>query len=307
MNHKAMTAALGAIAMLLMAAGGFAAEQAPRDGVIPVGEGEFKVDVSRGPVTVYTYRPASFTPQSPIWVIIHGARRDVADHIVFEYYDVWAPLAEKYGALVLFPEYLAKKWPTSWQFQLGNVRTPSLAPIPWEQTGFAVAEKAFQHAVDATGSSRRRFSLYGHGAGAQFVQRYVLHSGGRHLDSSVAANPGWYMLPDDEFKFPYGLKGAPILDETLKQAFASNFVLLLGKSDTGTGGILRDNAETRAQGKNRYQRGHFYFERSKTVARRLGADFAWRIREVAGAGHENEDMAPAAARILATGDLGSGF
>jgi len=307
MKHKAITAVL-CLSMMLWTAGSIsAADRAPDPGAIPVGDGEFKVDVPRGPVTVYTHRPASFTPNSPIWVIIHGARRDVADHIVFDYYDVWAPLAEKYGALVLLPEFVNTKWPNSWQFQLGNVRTPLLKLIPWDHTGFVVAEKAFQHAVAATGSMRSRFSLYGHGAGAQWVQRYVLHSGGRYLDRAVAANPGWYMVPDDAFKYPYGMKGAPISPETLKGAFASDFVLLLGKGDTGTGGILRDNAQTQAQGKNRYERGHFYYSRSKAVAQSLGAHFAWRVREVPGAGHENEDMAPAAAKILATGDLPPGF
>lgn len=303
MKHKAITAIL-CLSMVLWTAGSVtAADRAPDPGAIPVGNGEFKVDVPRGPVTVYTYRPASFTPNSPIWVVIHGARRDVADHIVFDYHDVWAPLAEQYGALLLLPEFVQKKWPNSWQFQLGNVRTPSLKPIPWDQSGFAVVEKAFEQAVAQTGSNRRRFSLYGHGAGAQWVQRYVLHSGARHLDRSVAANPGWYMLPDAEVKYPYGLKGAPIPDEKLKLAFASDFVLLLGEGDTSTGGILRDNAQTRAQGKNRYERGHFYIARSETVARRLRANFAWRLREVSGASHENEDMAPAAAKILATDGL----
>jgi hypothetical protein len=302
MNYRAIIAVLCLSMLPLMGAGAFAAGSIQDDGAIPAGEGEFKLDVSRGPLTVHTYRPGSFNKESPIWVVIHGARRDAADHIVFDYYDVWKPLAEQYGALLLMPEFQEKQWPTSWQFQLGNVRTPSLEPIPWEQTGFAVIEKAFQHAVAATGSSRQRFSLYGHGAGAQWVQRYVLHSAGRYLDRSVAANPGWYMLPDDEFEYPYGLKGAPIPRETLKQAFESNFQLLLGTADTGSGGILRDNAQARAQGKNRHERGTFYYARAKSVAGSLGAHFAWRLHEVSGASHENEDMAPAAAKILATGN-----
>jgi hypothetical protein len=307
MNHKAITAIISALMMFLMAGSAIAVEGVADHEAIPVGEGEFTVDVSRGPVTVNTYRPRAFNSDSPIWVVIHGARRKVANHIAYDYYDVWAPLTEEYGALLLLPEFVQKKWPTSWQFQLGNVRTPSLKPIPWEQTGFAVVEKAFQHARQATGNHRRRFSLYGHGAGAQWVQRYVLHTGGRTLDRSVAANPGWYMLPDDEFKYPYGLKAAPIPRKILSQAFASDFVLLLGASDTSSGGILRNNAQTLAQGENRNERGQFYHDRSRKVARSIGADFAWRLRHVAGASHENEDMAPAAARILATGELTPGF
>lgn len=270
-----------------------------RERTIPVGEGQFRIRVKRGPVNVFTYRPASFTANSPIWIVIHGARRNVAEHSSFEYYDVWAPLAKRAGALLLVPEFVEQEWPTSWQFQLGNVRTRSLQPIPWEDTGFAVAEIAFHRAVAMTGSSRRRFSIYGHGGGAQWVQRYVLHSGGRYIDRAVAANPGWYLIPDNEFKYPYGLKGAPIPQATLRKAFATDFVLLLGQDDTSTHGIIRENANTRAQGPNRFARGHFYFKRAASIARRIGASFAWHLREVPNATHKNEDMAPAAAAILA--------
>lgn len=162
-----------------------------RENVIPVGEGQFRILVARGPVNVFTYRPASFTANSPIWIVIHGARRNVAEHSAFDYYDVWEPLAKRVGALLLVPEFVEREWPTSWQFQFGNVRTRSLEAIPWEKTGFAVAEMAFHRAVAMTGSTRGRFSIYGHGGGAQWVQRYVLHSGGRYIERAIAANPGW--------------------------------------------------------------------------------------------------------------------
>lgn len=265
---------------------------------IPVGEGEFRLVVKRGPVNVFTYRPKSFTPNSPIWVVIHGQKRNVAEHSAFDYYDTWAPLAEKAGALLLVPEFVEQSWPTSWQFQFGNVMTKSLKPVPWEDSGFAVVEMAFQRAIAMTGSHRQRFSIFGHGGGAQWVQRYVLHSGGRYIERAVAANPGWYMLPDDEFTYPYGIKGTSITPATLRGAFATDFVLLLGQADVQTGGIMRNNKETSAQGTTRFQRGHFYFNRAAADAKRIGAKFAWHLREVPGAGHEDEDMAPPAAEAL---------
>lgn len=266
--------------------------------VIPPGEGKFTIYVARGPMNVFTYRPKSFTANSPVWVVIHGARRDVAEHSAFDYYDVWLKLAEDAGALLLVPEFVEHQWPTSWQFQFGNVRTRTLEPIRWQDSGFGAVEQGFRQAVAMAGSNRRQFSIYGHGAGAQFVQRYVLHSGGRYIERAVAANPGWYLLPDDEFAYPYGLKNAPIPQDTLRGAFGTRFTLLLGQDDRRTTGIIRDNRQTRAQGANRYERGHFYFKRAASVARRIGAPFAWQLREVPGAGHENEDMAPAAAEIL---------
>jgi hypothetical protein len=67
--------------------------------------------------------------------------------------------------------------------------------------------------------NRHRFSICGHGGGAQWVQRYVLHSGGRYIERAVAANPGWYLLPDNEFTYPYGLNKAPLPQATLRNAF----------------------------------------------------------------------------------------
>lgn len=269
-----------------------------KENVIPAGEGQFRLIVKRGPVNVFTYRPRSFTPDSPIWIVMHGESRGVADHSSFDYYDVWAPLAEQAGALLLVPEFVEQSWPTSWQYQFGNIRTSSLAPIPWEDTGFAVIETAFHKAVSMTGSHRKHFSIYGHSAGAQFVQRYILQTGGRLVDRAVAANAGWYLLPDDEFEFPYGLKGSPIPQATLRSAFATDVVVLLGQNDRLKGGVLRNDEDTREQGRTRFERGHFYFDRAAADARRMGAQFAWHLEEVPNAGHDNAQMAPAAAPLL---------
>lgn len=301
-KRMGMAAIIGLWGLLAICRAAGATERA----AIPEGEGDFTLDLPGKTMIVNTYRPAAFTPDSPVWVVIHGARRRTRAEIARDYYDVWAPLAERYGALLVLPNFLEKAWPTSWRFQLGNARTPDGAAVPWEETGFAAVEKAFDKAVTATGSKRRRFSLFGHGAGAQWVQRYVLHGGGRLLDRAVAANPGWYMLPDDEFAYPYGLRGAPIAPDTLKSAFASDFILLQGQSDTSTTGIMRDNEETRAQGENRYERGKFYVARAKAAAAALGVPLAWRNADVPDAGHDDADMAPMAAHILATGEVPSG-
>lgn len=295
---------LAALMLLVFAAAGtkaFALDSESRAAAagIPVGSGEFLVDVARGPVTVYTYRPAAATRSSPIWIVMPGVRREAYRHLAFDYYDVWQRLAEQYGALLLVPEFTADKWPTAWSYNLGNVFSQQLRPIPWDHTSFYAVEQAFRTAARLTGSTQTKFNIFGHGAGAQFVQRYVLHTGGRLINRAVAANPGWYMLPDTEFAFPFGLRGTSISTPTVRRAFASDFVLLLGQDDVNYGGGLRNDPQAVAQGKTRYERGHFYFRRARAVAARLGASFNWRVSEVPGAGHEYERMSPAAAAILA--------
>jgi hypothetical protein len=270
-----------------------------RGEAMPVGDGAFEVvDVPRGPVTVYTYRPSSATSRSPVWVVMAGTRRDAYRHLAFDYYDTWRPLADRYGAILLVPEFTAEKWPGPWTYNMGNVVSPRLQPKPWRQTSFYVVEQAFRMAAGSLGSTRRKFSMFGHGAGSQFIQRYVLHSGCGMIDRAVAANPGWYMLPDSEYQYPYGLRDAPISAQTLRAAFACDFTLLLGTSDVNYAGARAD-PDALAQGKTRYERGHFYFDRSKRVATRLGARFDWRLAEVPGVGHEADRMAPAGAAILA--------
>jgi hypothetical protein len=266
---------------------------------MPVGDGAFEVvDVTRGPVTIFTYRPPSTSSDSPIWVVMSGARRDAARHLAFDYYDTWRPLADRYGAILLVPEFTAEKWPGPWAYNLGNVRGKRLQPKPWKQTSFYVVEEAFRMAARSLGSSRRKFSMFGHGAGSQFIQRYVLHSGCRMIDRAVSANPGWYMLPDSQYQFPFGLRGAPISAQRLRQAFSCDFTLLLGTADTNYAG-LRNEPAALAQGKTRYDRGQFYIERARADASRMGAHFRWHLEEVPGVGHEASRMAPAGAAILA--------
>lgn len=266
---------------------------------MPVGDGAFEVGgVSRGPVTIYTYRPPSASASSPIWVVMPGMRRAAHRHLAFEYYDTWRPLAEQYGAILLVPEFTAEKWPGTFAYNFGNVRSMRLQPKPWEQTAFYVVEEAFRMAAASLGSHRRKFSMFGHGAGAQFTQRYVLHSGCRMIDRAVAANSGTYLVPDDEFQYPFGLRGAPIGQRTLASAFGCNFVVLLGTGDVNYA-RLRNDPDALAQGKTRYERGLFFYPRSRNIAARMGARFAWRLKEVPGVGHESERMSPAGAALLA--------
>jgi hypothetical protein len=268
--------------------------------VMPAGEGSFEVgDIPRGPVTVYTYRPASAHANSPIWIVMHGARRESHRHLSFDYYDTWRPLAERYGAILLVPEFTSDKWPGAWGYNLGNIRgQKALQQKPWRQTAFYVVEQSFKAAVRMLGGNQRKFSIFGHGAGSQFVQRYVLHSGCNMIDKAVSANPGWYMLPDNEYMYPYGLGGAPIAARKLRGAFACDYTVLLGAGDVNFSG-LRDEPPAAAQGKTRFARGHFYFNRSRDVAANMGARFAWHLIEVPGVGHESHRMAPFGAAALA--------
>src|SRR6185503_18120016 len=60
----------------------------------------------RRQIPVYTYRPSSFTPESPVVVVMHGRNRNGAD-----YRDSWIAEAERRGSLVVAPEFSELQYP----------------------------------------------------------------------------------------------------------------------------------------------------------------------------------------------------
>ncbi len=263
--------AFTAVTIVMLAGDGRAASA----GGLPVGESEFRIDAPRGPVPIYAYRAKDFGPNSPIWIVMHGVGRTADD-----YFDVWRPFAEKHGALLLTPEFRKDAWPGSWRYAFGNVSTSKLALLPAKDWSITVVQKAFAAAVEMTGSKETGFYIYGHSAGGQFVHRYVMHTGGAGVKLAITSNSGWYILPDQEYSFPYGLRGSAISSSLMRRAFATPMVILLGAEDTQRGRNLRSVKETEIQGPHRLARGHYFYKRSATAARKLGASFQWRVVEV---------------------------
>ena len=77
------------------------------------------------------------------------------------------------------------------------------------------------------------WGIYGHGAGAHFVHRYVLHHPEASHTLAIAANLGWYLSMTDQ-EWPFGLTNSNIDNAKLKQAFSKYFLLMLGRADTST-------------------------------------------------------------------------
>lgn len=289
MSSEALPARLGRWAAAFAPVIALSASAAPAPG-----ESAFDVPSPRGPVPVTMYRPSTWTPQGPVWIVMHGRKRDAHDYLA-----QWRPIADRHGALLVVPSFTTQAWPTSREYPLGDVvdaHGKALARSDW---AFPLVDRAFREAARRAGSTRGRFVLYGHGAGAQFVLRYVLFMGPRYLERAVAAGAGWYMLPDESFAYPYGLRGTGLPEAALREALAAALVVMVGLEDVKTGGILRNNAETLAQGAMRVDRARFMLERGRERARTLGAPFHWRLVEVPGVGHHPAAMLPAAERVVA--------
>jgi hypothetical protein len=174
----------------------------------------------------------------------------------------------------------------------GEVNDPSA----WT---FGFVEKLFTEVVQASGSDAETYDLFGHSAGAQFVHRFVELADHPHLGTAIAANAGWYLVPDDDQSFPYGLHGIPPDEEDLEAAFDSRLVVLLGADDVDEeADYLRHDEGSDAQGLNRLDRGLSFFSKARSTAEDHTFDFAWSMEVVPGVAHDHTLMSRAAAVLL---------
>jgi poly(3-hydroxybutyrate) depolymerase len=257
--------------------------------------GRFVFTAWEGPgLPVWYQLPDKVTRDTPVVFVMHGVNRD-ADR----YRDEWAALAKRQGFIAVVPQFSRADFPGSRGYNTGYFSEQDGTARPRNLWSFAAIEPLFDDVRKRFGTQVTRYSLYGHSAGAQFVHRYVLFMPEARLDKAVAANAGWYTMPDFAVDFPYGLGDTPLDDATLEAALGKPLFVLLGTADTDRNHPnLRKTSQADAQGLHRYARGQAFFAAGKAVAAAGGTPFGWTRKDVPGIGHSNGGMAEAAAALI---------
>jgi poly(3-hydroxybutyrate) depolymerase len=266
---------------------------------LPAGAGQFTfVDQGGDPnksIRVYYIKPKRITRNTPVWFVMHGVNRNAED-----YRDNWIELNQKFRAIILVPEFNVRDYPGSRAYNLGNMFDEQGEPVDRSLWSYSVIDRLFDHVAQREKIHRQGYSIFGHSAGAQFVHRLVLFVPDAKVQLAVAANAGWYTMPDTQVSYPYGLAGTSVADDGLQTAFNSPMVVLLGKEDNDPNHKhLRKTPEAEAQGPHRLARGRSFFNRASVVAELLDTPLAWRRIEVPRVGHSNTRMAPVAAKLMA--------
>jgi poly(3-hydroxybutyrate) depolymerase len=250
-------------------------------------------------VRTYVIVPSSWTDETHLQVIMHGTGRN-AD----EYCDDWIAWALRADRIVVCPEFTDSAWPGSRGYNLGNVFTgddgagSKNAEASW---AFTVVDDLQARVRKGFGLRDRKFDMWGHSAGAQFVHRMILFRPATPVRLAVAANAGWYTAPDLDIDFPYGMRH-PHLAFASKDilAFTSMpLVIMRGKTDTEVTSSLRQTPEANAQGKHRYARAGYMYDKG----READPNTSWALVDVDSVGHEHSEMAPPAQDLLEASSL----
>jgi poly(3-hydroxybutyrate) depolymerase len=288
-NHRWFGLLVGIVLM----ATGFASRAATE---IPQGKWSFVWTDAKGradrPMRVYTYRPRLCKDKPcPIQFVLHGLQRNAST-----YRDYWVFIAEAHGLIVVAPEFSQRHWAGGAGYNQGDVADQA----DREKWGFS----AIEHLFDEVREGQADYRIFGHSAGAQFVHRMMMFRPDHRAAVAVAANPGWYTMPEwrEDRKvepFPYSLVKARVGEKELRRAFERRFVLMLGEKDNDPNAENLSKTEgALKQGANRFDRGENFFKAASAAARELGVNFAWELVEVPGVAHEGEAMSRAAADYI---------
>jgi pimeloyl-ACP methyl ester carboxylesterase len=245
------------------------------------------------PIRIFTYRPRTCDSRCPIVFVLHGAKRDGAN-----YRDYWELLADREKVMVIAPEFTQAAWPKAASYNLGDVAEQADRE-KW-------AYSAIEHIFDEMRDGQQSYAIFGHSAGGQFVQRMAILRPDNRASVMVAANPGWYLMPEwrkdkGAEPYPYSLVNAKVGAAELKQALEKRFILLVGeKDDDPDDGELNKSAGAMKQGDSRIDRGENFFKAATAAAQDLGAKLAWEFSEVPDTAHDAAAMSRAAAQTMFT-------
>ena len=229
----------------------------------------------------------------PILFSIHGTVRNADD-----YRDYFIKLADSLGFMVFAPQFVNRGlFAGTPGYNLGRMYDENNAVRPREQWTFTIIEHLFDFIVEDLGSRQTQYDMYGHSAGSQFVHRFLYFMPEARVRKAIAANAGWYTLPDFTVELPYGLKDSPATPEMLKKAFAGKMYIALGTEDNNhAASDLRRCENTDKQGIHRFERGHFFWENAQINS--AGMPFNWELVIVPGIAHSGRRMAAETIHLL---------
>src|SRR5882672_481517 len=247
------------------------------------------------PVLLRAARPANYSPATPLLFVHHGDLRNGGD-----YRDYWLPLIEEAQLLVIAPEFTSSLYPGLTWYNLGNRVGEDGAGRTRTEWTYGVPERVFEALRHQGITARRRYGLFGHSSGGQFVHRMISLGFRDSVAAAATANAGTYAMPDLEVAFPYGLGGTELDDAALRALLAFRLTVFAGTADIDTtSDHFPNDAAAMRQGPTRFTRAHAYIAAARDAAKRYGGPCAWTIIDVADVGHDGRHMSEAAAPVLA--------
>ena len=265
---------------------------------VPSGRWSFVFTDQKGradrPIRVFTYRPKACDSTCPIMIVLHGAKRDA-----YPYMKEWASVADDHKMILIGPQFEARHWPKAAGYNAGDVK----GEPDREKWVFA----AIEHLFDEVRDGQKDYALFGHGAGAQVVQRMAIYRPDNRARVLVAANPGWYTMPEwrkekeKAYKepYPYSMVDSPAGEPELRAGLQKRLVLIVNEKDEAPDDEASEKAAAVVkQGESRVERAENFIKAATSAAQELGVKLAWELNEAPDKVNDVYTMGDFAARTV---------
>ncbi|XPF94462.1 hypothetical protein ACM9HF_00185 [Colwellia sp. RE-S-Sl-9] len=250
----------------------------------------------------FVYIPEE-TPKN-ILVIAHGmlSKRDKASDVAKKYISRWIKYADKYGLLLIAPVFDTSRF-GNLGGGFGGYRNLFGKYVPADEfVNKLVSRYSFQ-----TSSGSKRFYLYGHSAGGQFVNRYVVTHPNKVIHAVVSA-AGRYSYPTTSSKWPYGAgnlsKSLKWKDGSTNKVFITkslrNYALAAKKVSIviGSKDIKTQPKRPAHSGNTRIEIANSWARAMNQNAKRYGVNGIVNVNVIQGIGHSSSALTPHCADVL---------
>lgn len=251
-------------------------------------------DSKRKSIKVWTYKPKNWKDKDKIVFVMHGGGRNADDYL-----NAWIDLADKNNLFIVAPEFENKfsKYTTN-DYQEGNLFTFFGTKNPKSEWAYTVVENIFDHIKSVNSITNEQYDIFGHSAGGQFVHRMVMLMPESRIGTAIAANSGFYTLPNKKLEFPYGTQNIEI---NLQKSYNNRLIILLGELDNDPSlGTFRTTDLAMEQGANRLERGTTFFNANKELKNKNNWTFNWEIDTIKNVGHDYKKMSEKAIKWIKT-------
>jgi hypothetical protein len=244
---------------------------------------------------LHAARPRAWHPDLPVLLVHHGVGRNGRD-----YRDYWLPHADAGAMLVVAVEFPEAGFPEYLWYNFGNLHAADGTPNQREQWTFGIDCRLFAAMRAQHITTARRYGLFGHSAGGQFVHRMLSFGYRDQVAVAVSANAGTYAMPDLTTAWPWGLGATGVTPDDLRTLLGFPLTVMAGTADIKTTGrFFPKGPKSLKQGATRHARAHSYLRAGQEAAASLGVALAWRVIDVPDVGHDGRLMSDAAAPLIA--------
>mgnify|MGYP003324404690 FL=1 len=243
-------------------------------------------------IQIYYSAPSIISENTQVMFIIHGASRKAKQDL-----RDWLPLVEGRDVVLIAPEF-SKEFYNEYAYLMKTTQTGRMLKDTSLDLESSLGD-IFNFFSSKFKITTKKFRLYGHSGGSQFVHRYLMLSDETRIDKVAMANAGFYTFANPAINYPFGIKNMNVSDNRLKWFLSLKGGVFLGGEDNNPNhSSLPSMRKAKKQGKHRLERGTNFFDHLVELGVKKNMPFRWRYQVVPGISHDNAGMSLAAADFL---------